>query len=109
MGKDDGFAALKTALDPDFKSALRDPLDAALRDPESKTGPLIPDIHGTWRGKSAIELSFERAAHTSASFRRAAINTRPDAESTDALSVRVEEYKGGSSPWPKTYHERMRT
>ncbi|MFO1116549.1 MAG: hypothetical protein U1E28_12750 [Beijerinckiaceae bacterium] len=101
MGKDDGFAALKTALDPDFKSALRDPLDAALRDPESKTGPLIPDIHGTWRGKSAIELSFERAAHTSASFRRAAINTRPDAESTDALSVRVEEYKGGLSPWPK--------
>jgi hypothetical protein len=102
MGDDNGFAALKIALDPDCKPALRDPLDVALRDPESETGPLTPDIHGTWRGKSATEHSFERAAHTAASLRRDVMNTRPDAKSADALSVRVEEYiKKKLGPWPK--------
>lgn len=98
MGEDAGFEALKAALDPNFKPKLREPLDAAFRDPESGSGPFseekrVPDIHGTSRDKTVKELAFERAAHIAASLKRVPIDTRPEAKVADALQSKILQWR----------------
>lgn len=106
MGKDAGFTALARALDPLVSTALPDPLDAALRNPEGpgpfKKDEKTPDIHGTWRDKAVKALSFERAAQTAATLRRETLDTRPAAKKTDALSIKIADLKTRLGPWPKT-------
>ncbi|RZM99580.1 hypothetical protein CWO91_35515 [Bradyrhizobium genosp. SA-3] len=101
MGDDDGFGFLAKALDPAFDSQLRDPLDAALRDPE-KAGPYkTPDIHGTSRDKVVKELTLERAAYFAAGLRRETIDTRPKPKPSDSLSFRIKDWKTNRiGPWP---------
>jgi hypothetical protein len=111
MGGDGAFAALKMALDPNFTSRVRDPLDAAMRDPEDRTGvptnEKTPDLHGTGRGTTVTEHSFERARHTAASLASKKIETRPRALAENSLTrramLRQSEAKfraGRSSPAP---------
>ncbi|MEY9607015.1 hypothetical protein ABIF74_011768 [Bradyrhizobium japonicum] len=91
----EGFAALAKALDPQYQSKLRDPLDHAFRPPAGSQQDLpedekTPDIHGTARGKLANTLSLERARHTANSLAGAPEQrTRPVAVAGDSLTAKV--------------------
>ncbi|MBV8754571.1 MAG: hypothetical protein JO328_17055 [Hyphomicrobiales bacterium] len=92
MGEEDGFASLKTALDPKQTPAVRDPLDAAMRDPEdSNAKGQTPDIHGTWRGKAAAEYSFERVHHVVGRLNGlSSVQTRLAAQPGDSTTQKIQ-------------------